>query len=270
MQQFRVFAQGALKQRFGMAADLGKNGQEERKDFVHYLSQAKDPETGKGYQQMEMLVELRLLIVAGSDTSSVIMAAAFYYLTRNQGALEKLQRELRSTFDNVDDIVTGPKISSCHYLRAVIDECLRLSPPVGSSLPREIMEGGMTVDGIALPAGTNVGSGAFALHRNEEYFSNPLTFKPERWLPEHTPAEEITHAKTAFCPFSLGNRGCIGKPMAYNELSIALGRVFWLYDVRLSPGDKTGQDANGLYDLGDIFVAERNGPMVEFRKYVRA
>jgi len=77
-------------------------------------------------------------------------------------------------------------------------------------------------------------------------------------------------AKTAFCPFSLGNRGCIGKLMAYNELSIALGRVFWLYDVRLAQGDKTGQGADGLYVLEDIFVAERNGPMVEFRKHVQA
>lgn len=131
------------------------------------------------------------------------------------------------------------------------------------------MEGGMTIEGISLPAGTTVGSGAFALHRNEEYFSNPLMSTPERWLPEYTSAEEIALVKTAFCPFSLGNRGCIGKPMAYNELSIALGRVFWRYDVRLSQGDKTGRDSDGLYELGDIFAAERNGPMIEFRKHVQ-
>jgi len=270
MQDFRVFATAALKERYGMGADLEKNGKEPRKDFVHYLSQAKDPESGEGYSQAEMITDLRLLIIAGSDTSSVIMAAAFYYLTRDPAVLEKLQKELRDTFTDVNDIITGPKLSTCHYLRAVIDECLRLAPPVGSSLQREVTTGGMTIDGIPLPAGTNVGSGAFALHRNESYFSDPLTFKPERWLPEHTPAEEIAHAKTVFCPFSLGNRGCLGKPMAYNELSIALGRVFWLYDIKLSPGDKTGQGADGLYALRDIFVAERDGPMVEFRKHVHA
>lgn len=269
MQHFRSFAGGALKDRAVAAAEREKSGQEPRKDFVHYLSQARDPESGEGYGQVEMLAELRLLIVAGSDTSSATMAAAFYYLTRNPAVLEKLQKELRGTFDDVNNIVTGPKLSSCHYLRAVIDECLRLAPPVGGSLGREVMKGGMTVDGIPLPEGTNVGSSILALHMNEEYFTNPLTFMPERWLPEYTNPEEIAVAKTAFCPFSLGNRGCVGKPMAYNELSIALGRVFWLYDVRLSKGDNTGEGLNGLYETRDVFVVERDGPMVEFRKHVQ-
>lgn len=252
-----------------MATDLETNGQQPPKDFVHYLSQAKDPETSKGYGPQEMANDLRLLIIAGSDTSSVVMAATFYYLTSNPAIMEKLQKELRGTFSDANDIVSGPKISSCNYLRAVIDESLRLSTPVCSSLPREIEEGGMNVDGIPLSAGTVVGSGTFAMHRNEEYLAEPLTYMPERWLPEYTPAEQITRARTAYDPFSLGNRGCIGKPMAYNELSIAVGRVFWLYDVRLSPGDKTARDVDGLYETKDIFVAIRDGPMVEFRKHIQ-
>lgn len=269
LQRLRGFAQKAMQERSVVAADLERNGQQPRKDFVHYLSQAKDPETGKGYGPREMANDLRLLIVAGSDTSSVVMAAIFYYLTRNPAIMEKLQGELRGTFSDANHIVSGPKINSCHYLRAVIDEALRLSPPVSSSLPREIDGGGMNVDGIALPAGTVVGSGTFAMHRNEEYFAEPLTYMPERWLPKYTPAEQITRARTAFFPFSLGSRGCIGKLMAYNELSIVVGRVFWLYDVRLSPGDKTGQDVDGLYEIKDVFVASRDGPIVEFRKHVQ-
>lgn len=265
--QLREFAGNALKERFALAAEREKSGAAQRKDFVYYLQKGKDPVTGNGYSQVEMLLELRLLIIAGSDTSSTTMAAVFFYLTRNPDVLQRLQKELRDTFVSIDEIVTGPKIASCHYLRAVIDETLRMAPPVPSSLPREVLPGGITIDSHAMPAGVNVGTSAFAIHRSEEYFREPLQFKPERWLPEHTPADEIAQAKKAFCPFSLGNRGCIGKPMAYNELSIALGRAFWLYDVRLASGDRTGADLEGQYELEDCFVAQRHGPLVEFRKH---
>ena len=264
--QLKNFARTSLQKRFAAAAAAEKAGEEPRKDFVHFLSQGKDPVTGKGYSQNEMLADLRLLIVAGSDTSSVTMAGLYFYLLRNPQALHRLQDEMRSTFINIDDIVAGPQLSSCHYLRAVIDETLRLTPPVASSIPREIMEGGMTVDGIPLPGGTDVGTAAFCIHRNEEYFSEPLKFKPERWLDTYTAEDEIAVAKKAFCPFSLGNRGCIGKPMAYNELSIAVGRVMFLFDIRLTEGDHTGEDEQGLYQLGDVFVATRDGPVVEFRR----
>lgn len=267
MTRFRAFAQKALGDRFAMQANIKEKGEEPRKDFVHYLSQARDPETGMGYAQTEFLTELRLLIIAGSDTSSVVMAGAFFYLVRNPETLTRLQRELRDTFSSADEISSGSKLASCHYLRAVIDEALRLVPPVLSHLPRVVESPGITIDGHFIPAGTEVGTAAFGMHRSPEYFNDPLAFKPERWLRAETPQEEIEVAKKAFAPFSLGIRGCIGKPMAYSELSIALGRVFWQYDVRLKEGDTTGQDAEGMYELKDVFVSERNGPMCEFRRH---
>ena len=251
----------------GLETENEKNGAAPRKDFIHCLREGRDPETGKGYTTNELLVELRLLMVAGSDTSSIVMAAAFFYLTRNPVALERLQKELRGAFANVDEIVTGPRLSGCHYLRAVIDECLRISPPVKSSLQRQVMEPGIVIDGMPLPVGTLVGTATYGMHYSSDHYIEPTVFKPERWLPGYTPREEIHRAKAAFCPFSLGNRGCIGKPLAYNELSIALGRVFWMYDVRLRNGDTTGEGPDGLYELKDIFVSERDGPLCEFKKH---
>ena len=265
-QKFRAFAGNALKSRFVRGAMLKKQGSETPKDFVHYLQEARDPETGNGYKQSELLAELRLLIVAGSDTSSVTMAAVFYYLTRNPQALETVQKEIRGAFDNVDDIVTGPKLSSCVYLRAVIDEALRLAPAVPSSLHRTTTLPGTLIDSIVLPAGTNVGTSAFSIHRSPDCFQQPLSYRPERWLTEYTPAEEVAAAKKAFCAFSLGHRGCIGRTMAYNEMSIAFGKVLWQYDMRLAHGDTVGMDGQGLFALQDIVVVVRDGPMVEFRQ----
>ena len=227
----------------------------------------------------ELWAEARLLIVAGSDTSSVTTAACFFYLARRPQVLAKLQHELRSTFSSVDEIVSGPKINTCRYLRAVIDETLRMAPPVPSSLPREVLHGGMKVGDEFFPEGTIVGTSAYAIHHSEEYFEEPWTYRPERWIEDEKngiTAESIRHARTAFCPFSLGSRGCVGKPMAYAELSIALGRAFYQYDIRLAEGDSTGAGDPKLewgrrrrneFQLQDAFICGRDGPNIEFKAH---
>lgn len=294
--EFANFARRAMKERVEKSkVDTEKStitfsdDSHVRKDFFYWLTQATDPVTGEGYTMPEMWAEARLLIGAGSDTSSITMAAAFFYLTRQPHVQAKLQQELRSTFSDVQDIVSGPKLNSCTYLRAVIEECLRMNPPVASDLQREVMPGGIHIDGEYFPAGTIVGTSAYAIHHSESYYEDPFSFKPERWIATATitddhssittttpvSAESVTAARSAFCPFSLGSRGCIGKAMAYAELSIALGRVFWLYDVRAKEGDRTGEGdpeskefgrrRKDEYQTRDAFVAARDGPIVEFR-----
>jgi cytochrome P450 len=253
-----------------------------RKDFFYWLTRAKDPQTGEGYTMPEMWAESRLLITAGSDTSSITIAAAFFYLLRNPSALEALQSELRGSFSSAEEIVSGPQLSACHYLRAVIDETLRLAPPVPSSLPRQVLAGGMIVDEDYFPEGAIVGTSAYAIHHSEKYYPDPWAFKPDRWIApkseQGAEAEALQLAKSAFCPFSLGSRGCIGKSMAYAELSIALGKVFYMYDVRLASGDVTGagkkggveegRRREGEFQLRDLFVSGRDGPVVEFKLHV--
>jgi hypothetical protein len=79
--------------------------------------------------------------------------------------------------------------------------------------------------------------------------------------------------ESAFCAFSIGIRGRMGKNMAYLEISLTLTYLLWHYDIRLKNGDKTGEegpektfgDRLGEYQLNDCFVAKNNGPIVEFR-----
>jgi hypothetical protein len=56
--------------------------------------------------------------------------------------------------------------------------------------------------------------------------------RPDDKLPEHRQNKEALNS--VFCPFSLGNRSCLGKPLVYMELSIAIARLVWEFDVRLA------------------------------------
>ena len=69
-------------------------------------------------------------------------------------------------------------------------------------------------DGEWIPEDTVVGVPHYAIHHNAQYFPQPFDYKPERWTAGSDPTvttESVNTAQSAFCPFSVGPRGCIGK-----------------------------------------------------------
>ena len=253
----------------------GEDG--DRKDFFSYLLHAKDPETGQGFTMPELWAESNLLIIAGSDTPATALAGALYYLTHHPHVLQKLTEEIRSSFNHVDEIdnYSSSTLASCGYLRACIDETMRMSPSVTGTVPREVLTGGLMIDGNYIPAGTVVGTGFYSIHHNPVYFTDPFRFYPERWIahsaPEVTP-ESVELARSGFFPFSYGPRGCLGKNLAYMELRTAIARTVFQYDMRLSPGSTLGNTDAGVEDerkgefaLKDRWQAEKDGPLVRFR-----
>ncbi|KAF4556756.1 Cytochrome P450-like protein 51 [Elsinoe fawcettii] len=236
-------------------------------DFFRYLLEAKDPATGEVLDARTLGSESNLLVGAGGDTTSTAIAATFFFLCRNSAALARLTSELHSTFSTTDAIVPGPTLDDCKYLRACIDEAMRLAPPAPSPLMREVQEGGLTIDDQFIPQGTEIAVTTFAMHRDPEHFPEPLEYKPERWVPSLSSEEETKKAKEAFAPFSMGARQCIGMRLAYLEAMVTIGRVVWEYDIRSAKGmEKIGEDSDGLYKLIDSFGTEKVGPRVEFKR----
>lgn len=218
----------------------------------------------------------------GTDTTATTITSTVFYILHNPTVLAKLNDEVRSAFTHVEEIRGGGKLSECHYLRACIDEALRMSPIVGGILPREVLSGGITVDNTYFPAGIDVGVPIYALQHNEAYHPQPFEYIPERWLLNENvktgfgSLESVALARRAFCPFSLGPRACVGKGMAYKELSIILARLIYVFDMRISPGTTAGEGnpslgeeslrhRTGEFQGLDKFVLRADGPLVEFK-----
>ena len=181
---------------------------------------------------------------------------------------QKLYAEIRSTFDSVDEIRSGPKLDSCKYLKAVVEETLRMSPSVPGVLPREVMSGGITVAGNFFPAGVEVSVPIYAIHHNSKYFPQPYKYMPERWLPEVVGDEAVQRCWSAFLPFSYGARQCVGKRMAYMELWITLARAIYLFEMEFVSGgrdESLGPDISE-YRLIDHLTTARQGPIILFKK----
>ncbi|KAJ8132390.1 hypothetical protein O1611_g1235 [Lasiodiplodia mahajangana] len=230
----------------------------------------------------EIRSEATFFLSAGSDTMSTCLSALFFYLSRNEACYRRLSAEIRSAFVDGSEIKSGPRLAACSYLRACINEALRMSPPVPGTLWRQQVAGGdkmsgspLVIDGHIIPPGTHIGVNTYALQHNEAYFPEPFTFRPERFLREDD-GLEARLAKDAFAPFSLGARGCMGKSMAYLEASLVMAKTLWFFDFVQAPsdegslGESTYWKARGRndrvneYQTNDIFGAAHDGPCLIF------
>ncbi|KUJ07888.1 benzoate 4-monooxygenase cytochrome P450 [Mollisia scopiformis] len=261
-------------------AQKEKTVSEQRQDMFWFLCDAKDDAGDPAYSEGELRAEANMLIVGGTDTTSVTLAAVMFYLTRDALRLQKLVDEIQSTFSTPEHIAHGPQLTSCIYLRACIDEAMRLSPSGPSELPREILKGGAIINGEFYPQGTVVGSSGWATGHNDEFYGDSEVFRPERWIPDESTGvteEEVNVLRANFHPFAQGPGSCPGKNIAILELSIAIARTLHRLEVRkpLEGDNSLGQGipTNGwgmrnknIFQLQDAYISVRNGPMVQFKK----
>lgn len=225
--------------------------------------------------------EAIFFITAGGGTTATTMSALFFYLSRYPECYSRLAHEIRSTFAAGREIQGGATLSGCKYLRACIDESLRMAPPSLATLWREQAAddpqrgtGPVVVDGHAIPPGTQVGVNLYALHHNAEYFPDPFTFDPERFMGGGGGGDaDKTGRHRAFMPFIVGARSCAGKAMAYLEISLVVAKTMWYFDFEKAAGPlgEIGQGGNGradVFDLVDMFNAHHDGPYLVFKRRV--
>ncbi|KAJ5822466.1 benzoate 4-monooxygenase cytochrome P450 [Penicillium robsamsonii] len=230
------------------------------RDIFSYFQTSKDTVTGESMNMNELSGEAATLIVAGSDTTATTLAATMFYLSQNAEVYHRVAREVRQCFNSENEIHGGSQLNSCRLLRACIDEALRMSPPAGSALWREVEAGGTTVDGCFVPEGYDVGVGIYAAHNNPTIYPQPFRFDPDRWL-----VDDTCDVRSAFMPFSLGTRSCIGKGLAQLEALLTLAHIIWQYDFRAVPGGEVQQE----YKLKDHVTGAKTGPILQYRRVVR-
>lgn len=247
-------------------------------DLFHYLCAAEDPVTGRRYTENELRAEAIMLIVAGSDSISSVLAGFWFYISRNEAVYAKLTSEIRNTFKDSEEIVSGAKLASCVYLYACIDESLRMTPAGPSELAREVLQGGTTIDGEHYPAGVVVGCANWAMGRNEKTFTDPNVFRPERYIPSEATGvtlEDVARLRSSYYPFLIGPTNCVGKNVALAELALIIARTLFRVDVRAAPGEDLGaghpsmgwgrRDKN-QYQVYDAYITIHEGPIMQFRQ----
>ncbi|KAF9639027.1 putative benzoate 4-monooxygenase cytochrome p450 protein [Lasiodiplodia theobromae] len=168
----------------------------------------------------EIEVEVNTMLDAGSDTTAIALANVMYFLLKSPTCFTKLREELDRALPADTIIPSYDSIKQLPYLRACLDESLRIIPPVSAGLSRTVPPEGMTIDGHWIPGGTSVAVAAYTAHRNPSVFAQPEEYRPDRWLGQKT-----SEMQAAFIPFSTGSRGCIGRNITYLEQTVMIATL---------------------------------------------
>lgn len=143
MEQIKLTEQKVMKR-----LDQGTS----RPDFLSHILRHNDE---KGMTVPEIIINSSLLIVAGSETTATLLSGATYHLLKNPRVMEKLQREIREAFKEEKDInIAG--VNNLKYLLAVLNEAMRMYPPVPTGLPRRVPGDGDVINDRWVPGGVCV------------------------------------------------------------------------------------------------------------------
>jgi cytochrome P450 len=181
---------------------------EERDDILSALILARF-EDGEAMSDTDLRDQLLTLLLAGHETTATALAWAFDLLLRHPRELQRLRDSLEAGEED--------------YLRATISESLRLRPVVplaGRRLAKEL-----SVDGLTLPAGTDVTPAIWLTHTRADVYPEPFAFRPERFLDD--PPDTY-----AWIPFGGGVRRCLGASFAEFEMRIALREILSRCELR--------------------------------------
>jgi len=123
----------------------------DRPDFMSYILKYNDE---KGLTVPEIRSNSNVLIPGGSETTGTFLTGTTWHLLKNPKVYKTLVEEIRSSFTSSEDITIG-KLIHLKYLTGVIEEGLRIYPPVPSNMPRVIPEEGAMICGKWLPGGVS-------------------------------------------------------------------------------------------------------------------
>lgn len=149
----------------------------------------------------------QVLINAGTEPVATATCGVLFHLASHPEALAKAIKEIRSSFSSEADM-TISATQQLPYLRAVIEEGMRMYPPAPSTFPRTTPASGCTICGEFVPGGYSVGVNQSAVMSSDAIWVQSDRYAPERWLQDPQFAADD---KKAYQPYSFGGRNCIGK-----------------------------------------------------------
>lgn len=198
-----------------------------------------------GWSRAELRDEILTIYLAGHETTATAMVWSLISVANEPPVRERLDEEV--------DRVVGRRpveygdLESLTYTKAVIDETLRLYPPIWL-FPRDAVNDDI-VDGYRVDAKTSVLLSPLLSHRDPEVWTNPEAFDPDRFL-----AGAGRPPQGSYIPFGLGARQCVGNAVALVELQAVLAMITQRYRLEILPSSmlRYGDTLISLRPMGDV------------------
>ncbi|GLI77596.1 hypothetical protein PoHVEF18_005887 [Penicillium ochrochloron] len=212
----------------------------------HFIKEFHDGKNEQNWVAKKQLLSGNTVsvIVGGSDTTGPSLILLWYFMALYPEQAERVYQEVKDV--DPSDINT---LANLPCLNGFINESMRLIPAALTMGTRTTPAEGMTVDGTYIPGGIKVAAPKYTIFRMESAFEDPLSFVPERWYSR----PEMIRDKSAFAPFGVGRRVCVGKNLALTQIRLVATILLSQYRVRFAPGE-TGEAVER--DMRDQLTAQ--------------
>lgn len=159
--------------------------------------------------------EVSLLLIAGHEMTAQALAWTLYLLGRHPDIQARIQDEVdRLCGDARPELAV---VAAAPTLGNAIKESLRLYPP--SPIFDRYTSSELDIGEHRIPAGRTVFVSPYITQRDERYFPDPDRFDPDRW------ATGDPTARSAYFPFGVGARRCLGEAFALAEIAVVLAVI---------------------------------------------
>jgi cytochrome P450 len=194
------------------------------------------------------------MLVAGHETTAIILAWFWYVLSQNPTVEQKMISE-------IDDVLQGrvptmADLPALSYTLMVLQETMRIYPPVGVTARQTVTED--EIAGYKIPARSVVTVCAYTTHRHPGFWQDPDCFDPGRFTPEKSRSRH----RHAYFPFLSGRHLCIGQSFAITESQLIVAMLAQRLSIRPIPGQS-------IKPLLGVTLRMQDGMMVTAGKRTR-
>jgi cytochrome P450 len=217
----RAIAEDLLRRRQDSAGSGGS-----ARDLLSALLLARDPDTGDGLADDEIVDQVLTFLAAGHETTATALTFALHLLGQHPSAQQRAHEEVSHVLG--DRLPEAADIPALHYTTQVVKEAMRLYPPA-YVVGRRVADGD-EIQGRHIEPGSLVIASQWATHRHPDFWPEPERFDPDRFEPD---AEARRH-RFAYFPFGVGMRACIGAQFALVESVVGVAVTVRKY--HLTPG----------------------------------
>jgi cytochrome P450 len=196
-------------------AVFAANPREERERTLLKMIQdvTADPNVPE-FDHQQAIDELKQYLWAGTETTALTLAWAMYLCAKYPETADRIRKEGEATYGDREP--TAADYSALAYTRAVIQETMRIYPPIWGLI--RVASKADVIGGKEVKPGDRVVLFCYGAHHNPRFWDEPEEFRPERWMAGNTKKQ----VKYSYIPFGAGKRSCIGGAMSQVENTLAL------------------------------------------------
>jgi enediyne biosynthesis protein E7 len=212
-------AAGAIASWLSIAPQvLGAVPRDDReRTLLRMLEEAAADPNRPEFDGQQVLDEMKQYLWAGTETTALTLTWCFYLLHLYPDVAERIRREGEEAYGG--RVPAWDDIHALGYTRAVIQETMRLYPPVWSIIRVALAED--EIAGHRVLPGDKIALCPYIVHRSPRYWDDPEKFDPSRFTPENAKKR----APYSYLPFSAGKRACIGGALSIVENTLALTQL---------------------------------------------